>query len=326
MSFLKLNQNADAPLYRQIVEQVEQALQEGVLKPGDKLPTVRELAQQLSAASGTVKRAYDELCRRGIVEMTQGKGTFIAYPATPDSRKEQAVAAIESMLDTLDNLAFSPQEIQIFFDLKLRERLLREHGMRMAVVAQSPECLRTLTDRLYGMPNMTIYPILLAELLADPAQLTADMDIAVATDASCDQLSALLDPKTPLVRMCLRLNDHSISSLARLPEGSRIGLLVQSQIFAQTARRTCRAICRDAVLQETHLIGSGESMDKLFTRCDALLAPIGFESVCTPEEAEAVRRFAKEHPLIRLELEPDQGSLRVLEAAVKRKKQKKLPF
>ena len=322
MPFFELNSHSDLPLYRQIVEQIEQALREGQLQQGDKLPTVRELAQQLSAASGTVKRAYDELCRRGIIEMTQGKGTFIAPQDSPDSRKEKAVAAIEGMLDTLAALQFSPQEIQIFFDLKLRERLLREHGLRVAVVAQSPECLHTLTDRLYGLPGATIYPISLAELMADPAQLTAHMDLAVATDVSCDRLSAVLDPKTPLVRICLRLNDHSISSLARLPDGCRIGLLVQSQIFAQTARRACRAICREAVLQETYLIGSHDEIREMLQQCDALLVPIGFESVCTPEEQNAVQLFAQTHPMVRLELEPDQGSLRALEAALRREKDK----
>ena len=94
MSLFNLDPALDQPLYRQIALQVKSAVEDGSLHPGDKLPTVRELSQELATASGTVKRAYDELARQGVIEMTQGKGTFIAQPATENSRKEQAMAAI----------------------------------------------------------------------------------------------------------------------------------------------------------------------------------------------------------------------------------------
>ena len=123
MSLFNLDPALDQPLYRQIALQVKSAVEDGSLHPGDKLPTVRELSQELATASGTVKRAYDELARQGVIEMTQGKGTFIAQPATENSRKEQAMAAIDGMLDCLQSLSFTQQEIQIFLDLKLRERL-----------------------------------------------------------------------------------------------------------------------------------------------------------------------------------------------------------
>ena len=80
-----------------------------------KLPTVRELADQLGIARGTVKHAYEELERKGIITMTRGKGTFIREQARQESSaKVRAMAAIERLLDEMESLSFSPQEIQMF--------------------------------------------------------------------------------------------------------------------------------------------------------------------------------------------------------------------
>jgi GntR family transcriptional regulator len=65
------------PLYRQIIEQVKFGIARGNLAPGDQLPTVRQLAVDLSINPNTVIRAYRELEIEGILETHQGSGTFI---------------------------------------------------------------------------------------------------------------------------------------------------------------------------------------------------------------------------------------------------------
>ena len=68
-----IDPNLDVPLYRQLVDMIQTAIKKGRLAPGQKLPTVRQLAEQMSLAKGTIKRAYDELERRGVIRMTQGR-------------------------------------------------------------------------------------------------------------------------------------------------------------------------------------------------------------------------------------------------------------
>jgi len=65
------------PLYRQIIEQVKFAIARGNLGPGDKLPTVRQLAVDLSINPNTVIRAYRELEIEGVLDTHQGSGTFV---------------------------------------------------------------------------------------------------------------------------------------------------------------------------------------------------------------------------------------------------------
>lgn len=69
--------------YQQIVEQTKRAVRAGVLKPGDRLPTAREVAETCAVNPNTTLKAYRELDRDGVVELRQGVGTFIAA-AGPD--------------------------------------------------------------------------------------------------------------------------------------------------------------------------------------------------------------------------------------------------
>jgi GntR family transcriptional regulator len=74
----QLDLRSGVPVYRQIIDQVLGAIASGVLKPGDQLPTVRQLAVDLTVNPNTVVRAYRELEIRGVLATQQGTGTFIA--------------------------------------------------------------------------------------------------------------------------------------------------------------------------------------------------------------------------------------------------------
>jgi GntR family transcriptional regulator len=69
---------SELPIYRQIMGQITEALAVGRLQPGEKLPSHRELAQELVIAPLTVKKAYDELEALGFIETQRGRGTFVS--------------------------------------------------------------------------------------------------------------------------------------------------------------------------------------------------------------------------------------------------------
>lgn len=112
------------PLYRQIMDAIISRVESGELPVGYQLPTVRELAAELGTSPGTVKHAYDRLAHMGLIEKTQGRGSFIAETKATlgGSAKAQALFAIDRLLDELLELGFGEREIRIFLDLKLRER------------------------------------------------------------------------------------------------------------------------------------------------------------------------------------------------------------
>ncbi|MBN2431353.1 MAG: GntR family transcriptional regulator [Acidobacteria bacterium] len=71
-----LDLKSGVPFYRQIIDQVKSAMATGALQPGERLPTVRQTAVDLSINPNTVSRAYTELELTGLVETQMGSGTF----------------------------------------------------------------------------------------------------------------------------------------------------------------------------------------------------------------------------------------------------------
>jgi GntR family transcriptional regulator len=86
---------ADGALYQQIVDRLKREISEGRLKPGATLPSFRALAEDLLVSIITVKRAYEELEREGIIYRRQGLGTFVAELGHDRSREAKLNTAQE---------------------------------------------------------------------------------------------------------------------------------------------------------------------------------------------------------------------------------------
>lgn len=76
--WLDVNTRSGVPIYVQIVEQVKHAIELGALQPGEQLPTVRQLAIDLTIAPNTIVKAYNELQGLGLIESRPGAGTVVA--------------------------------------------------------------------------------------------------------------------------------------------------------------------------------------------------------------------------------------------------------
>lgn len=102
------------PVYRQIVDQIKGALGSGKLRPGDQLPTHRDLARELVIAPLTVKKAYDTLQAEGLIVMVQGKGTFVTKrgPAAASRAHDDLDTRAEMLVHQARLLNLSPEELQ----------------------------------------------------------------------------------------------------------------------------------------------------------------------------------------------------------------------
>jgi GntR family transcriptional regulator len=114
--WLEVNPRSGVPLYVQLVEQIKRAVQVGILRPGDSLPTVRRLAAELHIALNTIVKAYGELEALGIIETHGGAGTVVSIGVDAVVRRE-AVEQVRQHLHALVGDAAA---------LEVSERELRE--------------------------------------------------------------------------------------------------------------------------------------------------------------------------------------------------------
>jgi GntR family transcriptional regulator len=118
----QLNQTPGVPAYLQIVQQVEQALRMGMLRPGDQLPTVKQVVGEVTINPNTVTKAYRELEHAGLVEGRQGVGTFVLRRPQGPPPEEQARLArrLERWVDTARLAGLDDQAMEAMLRSVLR--------------------------------------------------------------------------------------------------------------------------------------------------------------------------------------------------------------
>src|SRR3990170_5409494 len=106
------------PIYTQVVEHIRQEVLNGDLKPGDQLPTVRQMAQDLRVNFNTIARAYRLLDESGIISTQQGRGTYILSLPPPDVSEELRRKTLRAMLHQhlvdASRLGADPEEVMQF--------------------------------------------------------------------------------------------------------------------------------------------------------------------------------------------------------------------
>lgn len=120
---IQLDPNNPVPIYLQIVQAVKHQVATGRMKPGEQLPTVRELATDLRINPNTVARAYDILDGDNVITTQQGRGTYVRE--RPDAahltrmRQEQLKTLMDSTLGTALSQGYTADEIRDAFETQL---------------------------------------------------------------------------------------------------------------------------------------------------------------------------------------------------------------
>ena len=124
MSLVQFRPNAASgvPIYLQLMEQVKHAIETGALRPGDQLPGIRPLAEELVINPNTVAKAYRELEHEGVIELRHGAGAFVSSAArekklTDRLRAGQVIVA--AAVDKLRSRGVTEAEIRRLFEAEL---------------------------------------------------------------------------------------------------------------------------------------------------------------------------------------------------------------
>jgi GntR family transcriptional regulator len=132
----RLDPRSGVPTYMQLVQQVRHAVQYGILKPGDQLPTAREVVEDLAINPNTVLKAYRELERQGVAHGRPGAGTFIAIDAPePLGRAVQTPLrrALDRWLQGAREAGLDRDSVAALFTVAFQDAFAREestHGRR----------------------------------------------------------------------------------------------------------------------------------------------------------------------------------------------------
>ena len=116
------NPSTGVPIYLQLMEQVKHGIETGALRPGDQLPGIRPLAEELVINPNTVAKAYRELEHEGVIELRHGAGAFVSKNAGAKKLTDKVRAAQSIVTDAVNKLrarGMTDEEIRRLFEAEL---------------------------------------------------------------------------------------------------------------------------------------------------------------------------------------------------------------
>ena len=303
-----IDPDSEVPVYRQLVNQINAEIRSGALKTGTQLPTVREMAEQMHLSCGTIKRVYDCLREMGDIEMTRRRGSFVKYVReNRDSRKAQAMTAIDRMIRQLSELDFSPAEIQIFLSLKMREWGLRWSGMRIAMVTEYVELGSALERQLERIGNVRVIVCDLAQLREYPYSIDEEADAILAAPGDGQMLEAILPDRSKLIKVAFSAKPEALLRIAGFR--GRLGVACEGEAFA---RLVCGHLPEDR-REGMRILRPGGDEEAFLRSVDAAVVPAGW----TGPLADSLRERLGE-AVLPFDYGIDEGSMIYLEERINR--------
>lgn len=243
----------ETPIYDQIRQELAGRIRAGSLPDGTRLPTVRELSEQLHVAEGTVKRAYDELERDGLLIKTPGRGSFVCYHRTAD-RRQAAQEQIDALLQQLHQMGISVHEMKQLFADQLRRFCAQQPKLQVALVECNPEVLAQLKEQLRHMDGIELHTLLLEQVQQHPGRLAQQMDVMITTTEHAKQLAGMTGQAEKVAKIALRLQASSVAPIVKLSPGQRVGIVSQSLRFGALLRSFATNIRRGFKSQDRRFL------------------------------------------------------------------------
>jgi GntR family transcriptional regulator len=121
---LQINASLGLPLYRQIMDGIKELIAAGTLRPGDQLPSIRELSAQLRINPSSAVKAYGELKHEDVIDMDQGRGTFVRTDrrVVLNSRDDVLLRAVDALIVRARTLGFSDEDLLSRIEIRVRGR------------------------------------------------------------------------------------------------------------------------------------------------------------------------------------------------------------
>ena len=321
-----IDRNAGRAAYRQIISGITSMVGDGLLKPGDRLPSERELAGKLGVSRGTVMKAYDKLCTNGVTQSIEGSGTFISMGQNVISpaRKAAAVIEIEGLVNKLSEQGFSQREIDTHFRLVLNKFSKSPDIVRIAAIDCSPEALFTFDQQLSYISHIQVDRILLPDLetgKVKPEQFN-DYDLILTTSTHNTEISVMLAKMQEKIMQAVVSPDRqTVIDLAGIPKDKKAGILCISKRYRAVIMKY---MTRDIYPANIWVIDShGQPEAKFFNRLDYVILPP--EDVIAGRTVPAMDDFLeKGGKIINFNYQIERGSLMHIEERISSILQRKI--
>jgi len=229
---LRINKECDVPVRDQVVEQVVYLILTAQIKPGQPMPSVRELGRKLQIHHNTVSEAYQELVRRKWLEGRRGTRLTVRPAAETGEplNTDDLDDFINATLALARRLGFSDQALRE----RVRERLLAEPPDHILLVEQAPGLRQLLVEEIRSATRRRVESCSLDDLRSDHEVCIGAL--TVATPYALAEINTCLSKARQAVSVQFATAKEHLERIGRLEEPSVIAVVSISQTFLRTAQ------------------------------------------------------------------------------------------
>lgn len=238
---LKLVYDSKMPIYIQLKEQIRHLILSGSLKPGTKLPPVRQLASYLRIDRNTAIRVYQELEAEGCLVMQLGRGTFVRgdFPEPEWTETKRLFEIADEAFEAVVKSGLDPERFAQIVASRWRYWKLRSQvaplSQRIGFVECDQESLDFYTDQLSSVLRMKVEPILLSEIsgrMPSVLKLLSEIKVFVTPFFHLKDVRRLL-PDKHVIGIIARPQLTFLSKIAELPKGTEVGVICATRQNAE---------------------------------------------------------------------------------------------
>lgn len=296
------------PASQQLKQVILDRIGIGMYPAGTKLPSVRELAENLGINRNTVSKVYRELEREGVTHSAAGKGVFVR--SLPDTNlyvnpREQLGRAVGDLVRRARVFGLSQEDLTVLFDQAIKRAY---RNFRIAFIECSLPDTNSLAQDIASYVNEKVDPVILADFLQDPESCARQYDVVCTTYFHIAEINAALaNHPQKIVAMQVTPRAESLLQLTQYTEHHVLGVLATNERTLKSVTRIIQTYCPAAL---EPLIVSDLQVEPFFSRpVDAIVDTLSTHAWTTrwsrvplitityridPQTLETLRRYLAE--------------------------------
>lgn len=235
---IDIDRSSGIPFYIQIKNQITSNIKKGDLKVGDKLPTERQLANELNISRNTITNAYKLLEHEGILVSYQGRGTFVDEAAHIWKRhavQDKVLKIIDLAIDEALGSGLSAEEFLELVETRIEEKESKMKSVNAIFIECNIEQAQVFSDQLNETTDMNVSPVVLSELENPDDEMNRKLrntQFAIVTYKHLKETKELLgNYSMEIMGAAINPSIESIVKMAKYPPGTKYGLVSQSYEF-----------------------------------------------------------------------------------------------
>ncbi|MHC6178413.1 GntR family transcriptional regulator [Clostridium sp. JNZ X4-2] len=240
---IKIDKDSGVPLYLQIKNKIMDLVNGNRLKVGEKMPTERELSEELKVSRNTISTAYNELEQDGILKSYQGRGTFVAEEANPwkvQNIKQKIMKFIDLGFEEAVEAGMDADEFLEVVIQRVREKKELMSKITAVYVECNIEQARMFSKQIMEGTNINVIPFTIDDIrnISDATkQIIEKSQVIIATFNHVNEVVKLTRRfQKEIIGVAINVDLETIVKIARYPEDTKFAFICISNEFMFKAR------------------------------------------------------------------------------------------